>query len=207
MIPLTLRAMLGKRHHQSRRRSASAVGLPSVLAVLALACSPALAHADSSGAQYQTAVPTITGNSGTPTHSSNPSATASNGAGVPTVSGKPGSGGSGSGNPSATSGNPSTGGGGGTGHDKSGNGSTKNPVKAGGGGSGQVSPGVPASSGDGGSSPVLPILIAIVLLAAVSIGVVMMRQRRQRQEGLDDDPTAAPEDGPDSGTAVTPKAG
>ena len=43
----------------------------------------------------------------------------------------------------------------------------------------------------GGSSPLVPILIAIAVLAAISIGVVMMRQRRQRR-------------GP--GSSVSPKA-
>ena len=37
------------------------------------------------------------------------------------------------------------------------------------------------SSEGGGSSPLVPILIAIAVLAAISIGVVMIRQRRQRR--------------------------
>lgn len=42
--------------------------------------------------------------------------------------------------------------------------------------------GEPASSvGGGGSSPLVPILIAIAVLAAITIGVVMMRQRRGSQ--------------------------
>jgi hypothetical protein len=41
----------------------------------------------------------------------------------------------------------------------------------------QVSDAQPASD-DGGSSPLVPILIAIAALAAVSIGVVVMRNRR-----------------------------
>lgn len=46
------------------------------------------------------------------------------------------------------------------------------------------------SSDDGGSSsPLVPILIAIAVLAAISIGVVVMRQRRR-----------------DPGTPVSPKA-
>lgn len=35
-------------------------------------------------------------------------------------------------------------------------------------------------SGDDGSSPLIPILIAIALLAAISVGAVMLRQRRQQ---------------------------
>jgi hypothetical protein len=37
----------------------------------------------------------------------------------------------------------------------------------------------------------VPILVAIAVLAAISIGVVMMRQRRQRDDGLDS-PASAP---------------
>ena len=37
----------------------------------------------------------------------------------------------------------------------------------------------PAASDDGGSSPLIPILIAIAVLAAISVGVVFVRQRRQ----------------------------
>ncbi|HEY7951042.1 MAG TPA: hypothetical protein VID51_09455 [Solirubrobacterales bacterium] len=36
------------------------------------------------------------------------------------------------------------------------------------------------SSDDGSSSPLVPILIGIALLAAISIAVVMVRQRRQQ---------------------------
>lgn len=38
---------------------------------------------------------------------------------------------------------------------------------------------------DGGSSPLVPILIAIAVLAAISIAVVTMRQRRRRDGGSD----------------------
>jgi hypothetical protein len=38
---------------------------------------------------------------------------------------------------------------------------------------------VPRSSGGGGSSPAIPILIAVVVLAAVSIGVLLYRERTQ----------------------------
>ena len=36
-------------------------------------------------------------------------------------------------------------------------------------------------SSSGGSSPVVPILIAVVVLAAISIGVVLYRQRKSGQ--------------------------
>jgi cobalamin biosynthesis Mg chelatase CobN len=43
---------------------------------------------------------------------------------------------------------------------------------------GPTTKGVPASASTGGSSPVLPILVAIVVLAAISIGVVVYRERK-----------------------------
>jgi hypothetical protein len=43
---------------------------------------------------------------------------------------------------------------------------------------GPTTKGVPASASSGGSSPVLPILVAIVILAAISIGVVVYRNRK-----------------------------
>ena len=45
--------------------------------------------------------------------------------------------------------------------------------------------GVQASESTGGSSPVVPILIAVVVLAAISIGVVLYRQRKSGQDGSD----------------------
>jgi hypothetical protein len=38
---------------------------------------------------------------------------------------------------------------------------------------------IAASGGGGGCSPVLPILIAVAVLAAISIGIVLYRERRQ----------------------------
>jgi hypothetical protein len=48
----------------------------------------------------------------------------------------------------------------------------------------QSAPNTSEESGDGGSSPVVPILIAIAVLAAISMGVLLMRQRRQRGGSL-----------------------
>jgi cobalamin biosynthesis Mg chelatase CobN len=57
----------------------------------------------------------------------------------------------------------------------------------------QTASGQPVSHGDdGGSSPLVPILIAIAVLAAISVAVVMIRQRRQRG-GADPTATASPE--------------
>ena len=41
--------------------------------------------------------------------------------------------------------------------------------------------GTPAAESSGGSSPVVPILIAVAVLAAISIGVVLYRQRKSGQ--------------------------
>jgi hypothetical protein len=43
---------------------------------------------------------------------------------------------------------------------------------------GPTTKGVPASASTGGSSPVLPILVAVVVLAAISIGIVVYRERK-----------------------------
>jgi cobalamin biosynthesis Mg chelatase CobN len=60
-----------------------------------------------------------------------------------------------------------------------------------------TSSGVPASSeasSGGGSSPVVPILIAVVVLAAISIGVVLYRQRKDGA-GPDDSRISSPNAG------------
>jgi len=111
------------------------------------------------------------------------------------VSNSPGEQGSGGGsNPGAGRGDSHTGQGnqgseGNTGNSGNGAGNAKNG-KAGLGESQQVKPGVNASSTeDESSSPLVPILIAIVVLAAISIGAFYYRQRRQG-----------------AGTSVSPKA-
>jgi cobalamin biosynthesis Mg chelatase CobN len=84
-------------------------------------------------------------------------------------------------------GNPSTGAGGGgnTPNGGAGNGgqsesglSGNEPVE-------KTATGTPVSKSSGGSSPVVPILIAVVVLAAISIGVVLYRQRKSGQGGSD----------------------
>lgn len=72
--------------------------------------------------------------------------------------------------------------GGGTGQGNPGgsaNGGAKNAVHP----AGQKTPAAvkSQSSDNGGSSPLVPILIAIAVLAAISVAVVMIRQRRQRR--------------------------
>jgi cobalamin biosynthesis Mg chelatase CobN len=178
-------------HFQARSSVRPAFALLSVLALLALACFPVLAQADSIGPQYETEVPTVTGHTTPPTKTS--------GGGTPANSSTAGGGsthtnasGSGSGDPSGASNNPSTDGGDGTGQGSQGNGSTAG--KGSGQQVGSLAGGQPVSSqsaSDDSSSPLIPILIAIAALAAISIGAVVIRQRRQRQG---------------SGARVSPKA-
>lgn len=181
MIPLTLRAMNGIPHH-SRTSARPSFALLSVLALLALACFPVLAQAESSGAQYETEIPTVTGHVTPPKNtggdlsahaSKNPS------------SGNSADSGSGSSPGGASGTNPSTGGGSGSGQPNSGNGATGGNQQVSAQGNGgtqqgkQVATKTPAD--DSSSSPLVPILIAIAALAAISIGAVVIRQRRQRR--------------------------
>ena len=81
---------------------------------------------------------------------------------------------------SSAGGNPGTGGNGGSGKGGQGNGAP---------GGAQAAPnqaqaenlGAETDSDSGGSSPLVPILIAIAALAAISVGAVVIRQRRQRR--------------------------
>jgi cobalamin biosynthesis Mg chelatase CobN len=156
--------------------------LLSVLAVLAFACSPALAHAEeATGPVYETEVPTVPqeqspGGTGGSHHngSSGGNAGVSNSpeGQSPGGSTNPGAGGgshNGQGNqgPAAESGKTGTGSGNAGGEISDGK-----PL---------ATAGEPASntSGDSSSSPLVPILIAIVVLAAISIGAFYYRQRRQ----------------------------
>jgi cobalamin biosynthesis Mg chelatase CobN len=160
--------------------------LLSVLAVLAIACFPGLAQAEeSSGIQYETDVPTVPSQEG----SNIPSTNGSGGSDAP---GGPGAQASGSGAPGDAGSGGSGGSNGGSGADK---GQPNQGSGAGGGqGSGGVEPangelkdaepitslsGTSVSSTDDGSSPLIPILIAAAVLAAISIGGFYYRQRRQ----------------------------
>jgi len=187
--------MLGSRRHPAHGWDQSVFVLLSVLALLAFALFPVAASADSSGAEYENAIPSPTGS-----HHSTPTvvggkeddkAHASNeGGGTPS-----GGSGSDSGGPSAGN-DPSTGTGNGVGEGKDGNGSTTSQHPNGGKDAGkkQVAnieevPSSSAESDDGGSSPVVPILIIVALLAAISVGVVVW----QRSRG--DTPPATPKAG------------
>lgn len=184
-IPLTLRAMLGSRRHPAHGWGQSAFVLLSVLALLAFALFPVAASADSAGYEYENAVPTPTGEAHkAPTvvggGGEDDKAHASSNGGV-----SPGGGSGSDSGGSSDGGNASTPAGNGGSEDKGGNGSA-NPQHANGGkdaGGKQVAslkevPSPSTEADDGGSSPVVPILIAIALLAAISIGVVVWQRRR-----------------------------
>jgi len=187
-FPLTLRAMFGSRH-QGHAWNRSVFSLLSVLALLAFACLPVAANADSSGAEYETEAPSAYGS-----HKATPTVVGGGDEGGKAhASNEAGGGGGGSGSGGSSGGDAGTGAGSGAGGVKAGNGST-NPQHANGSGEAgklQLESAKPVSSesDDGGSSPVVPILIALALLAAVSAGIVIMRQRRQP------DSSAAPKAG------------
>jgi cobalamin biosynthesis Mg chelatase CobN len=184
-----------------------------VLALLALVLFPVVAHAEESSneAVYVPVVPKIEGSNkssaeektskpSTPHHKAEPNPRAK-------ASGAEGNGGqeSATGPESGAKGqsegqkkpkeesseggkksNPATtgGGGGGTPNSGGGGGGAGDGV-----GNGQKVPqpqsGANISHSSGGSSPVVPILIAVIVLAAISIGVVLYRQRKSGGQGPD----------------------
>lgn len=198
MIPLTLRAMPRTRHPRARSSARPAFLLLSVLAVLALALFPGLAQAeDNSGIQYESEVPTV------PSHESSniPSNDKSGGSTKPSEKGSeasssnsPGGGGTGGSNDpgqggGAHSGQSSQAGGGGS--QQSGNGSQNASGKVNAAQALPTTTDASQSSGGGGSSPLVPILIAVALLAAISIGYYVSRQRRQNSDSAVSSPKAS----------------
>ncbi len=176
---------------QTPRRGRSSVPpgflLLSVLALLALGSFPGLAQAESSGgAQYESELPNVPPQEGSGHHDKNPGGPKESGGGggpeAEISTGSPGgkNGGNGGSNGPGGEGNtqqgspaPEAGG------KQNGDGSTPAGKK-----SGQAQPelkvGSPAASNsEGSSSPVVPILIAVAVLAAISIGAFYYRQRRQ----------------------------
>lgn len=186
MIPLTLRAMPRTRFLRARSSARPAFSLLSVLAVLAMALFPGLAQAeDNSGIQYESEVPTV------PSHESSniPSKNKSGGSNAPAESES---------EASSSGSSPSGGGSGGGSNSGQGGGTPSGQSNQAGGGGGQqtgngsqnaagginaakplaTTPAASESSG-GGSSPLVPILIAVAILAAASIGYFFYRQRNQ----------------------------
>jgi hypothetical protein len=155
--------------------------LLSVLAVLAFACSPALAHAEeATGPVYDPEVPTVPqgespgGGGGHHTGSTgggNANASNTPGGQGSVVGDTPGAGrgdshtGQGNQGPAGNTGNP------GAGNAKTGLGDGEQVATP-------IENAASTSNGDS-SSPLVPILIAIAVLAAISIGAFYYRQRRQ----------------------------
>jgi cobalamin biosynthesis Mg chelatase CobN len=189
LIPLTLRAMIRPRHPHARSLALPSVALVSVLVLLASACFPVFAQAIANYEVEQTTLPGSGGGGNPPAHHNNPAGSESSpGAKQSGVPGG-GSGGNGgdtsqpgsskSGNAPSQESNPSSPGGGGKG--QPGNGATDNQNSP-----SAVQIGEPKSavSDSGGSSPLVPILIAIAVLAAISVGAVLIRQRRGSAGGF-----------------------
>ena len=180
-LPLTFCAMNGSRRH--RRSSARpALVLLSVLALLASACFPMAVHAATVYDPESTTIPgEVKPEHQKPKNNSSEEEARASDSGSPAGSGGSGNGSSGNGS-SADRKSASTGGGEGTGQVSPGNGSPSahnSPADPAG------TAGTGATADDGGSSPLVPILIAIAVLAAISVGAVVARKRRQ-QRGLGD---------------------
>jgi hypothetical protein len=191
LIPLTLRAMIRPRHLHARGLSRPSLALVSVLVLLAFACFPVFAEANPN---YEVESPNLPGGGGghpsTSTHANNPGGSESSpGAKQSIAGGETGGGETGNshhrssnsqGGPSGGN-NPSSPGGGGEGQGHQGNGGTKGQNPSNG-----VQMGEPKSSvsDSGGSSPLVPILIAVAVLAAISVGAVLVRQRRGTADGF-----------------------
>jgi cobalamin biosynthesis Mg chelatase CobN len=177
--------MIWTRQAPARDAGRSVLAL-SVLALLAFACFPLLAQADSSGIQYTDAPPTATGKHTIPTQSEPPAhsskksggATAGNSGGSSEEGSSAGGSSSNNGGGSGTAKNAGNGQQGSSGSAPGGVGKAANPSQS------AAVDGEPASSqSDSGSSPLVPILIAIAVLAAISIGAVIVRQRRRAAGG------------------------
>jgi hypothetical protein len=181
---LTLPAMRPTRRPARRYSAPLSFSLVSVLALLALVWIP---MAQASGLpEYEEAPEKIN----VPKHHTNstkdPVAHAQNAGNGGEVAPEsetggtgPGEGKSGEGESSA-GGNPGTGGSGGSGNGGVGNGSPAQGTPA----QTQAGAGTGATQSDSGdSSPLVPILIAVAVLAAISVGAVVIRQRRQSRTG------------------------
>jgi cobalamin biosynthesis Mg chelatase CobN len=160
----------------------------SVIALLALLCFPVFAQAEcvsSSCVQYTEAIPNSEGENPSTPHKHPPVAKAADNGGASAPTGKAGKSPSdetdeSSENESSKEGGaPATGNGGGMGQGKAGGSANSGPTSQAQHGGQNV--GTPASHTSSSSSPLVPILIGIAVLAAISVGAVMYRQRRQRR--------------------------
>ncbi len=170
----------------------STLVLSSVLALLALACFPIFAEAAGSGTvEYDPGLPNDGGKAQNEQIAKSSESPEGSG-GSPTGSTDTGQGSYSDESPSSEGGGTATKtGDGGKGEGNPGKGNNP-PAKAGVQAGAPVAEANKASTDDGGSSPLVPILIAIAVLAAISIAAVAIRQRRQRS---------------DTGTPLSTKAG
>jgi cobalamin biosynthesis Mg chelatase CobN len=167
--------------------SPARLALSSFVALLTLALAPALASA--AIPQYEEAVANPCGSSCNPSKQHEGSAHSSkspDGGGSTAPSETPSEPSESEKSSTSPAGSNSPGSGNGGGGENAGQGQAKNNP---GNGSGNASPKAsnlsqntakPSSGDDGGSSPLVPILIVVAILAAISLGVVWYRQRRQR---------------------------
>lgn len=170
------------------------MALLSLSALVSFACFPALVQADSSEIQYQDAPPTATGKGPTqsnPTHANPPAKSSQQTGGGSTAPGnathsdansQASNQKSSTDSSSSPTGGSNGGNDGGTPQGSPDNGSNKAPAQGSQpNGQSGVALASPTAEDDGGSSPLVPIVIAFLILAAISIGVVLARQRRQRR--------------------------
>ena len=154
--------------------STCAIAFLAHIALLGFACFPVAAEADSSGIQYENALPTATGKGTIPSHSG--TSESGGGGSAPSRSGSAGPGLGRSTSARAATSQTAKGGSAHSRHPDSTGVAADNHRQPPG-----PSDGSPAqTSSSAGSSPLAPILIAIAALAAVSIAAVMVRQRHHR---------------------------
>jgi len=179
--------MTSLRRQQTRGWARSDLLLSSVLALLALACFPALAQAGSVGPQYTSVLPGDGGAKQKENIAKSSESPKSGGAEAPPATGSS-EGYSEEVPPSSESGSPAntanTGNDGGKSQGNPDKGNKPRPEakvhKASPPPVIKPSPSATVPADDGGSSPLVPILIALAVLAAISIAAVVIRQRRQR---------------------------
>jgi cobalamin biosynthesis Mg chelatase CobN len=159
-----------------------------------MALFPGLAQAEeNTGIQYESDVPTVPSHESSNIPSKNKSNAPSEKGSEASSSNSPGGGGSGGSNDPGQGGGAHSGqssqGGGGDGQ-QSGDGSQNAGGKV---NAAQALPTTTdaSQSSDGGSSPLVPILIAVALLAAISIGYYVSRQRRQGSDSAVSSPKAS----------------
>jgi hypothetical protein len=155
-----------------------------VLAVLAMACFPVLAQAEeATGPVYDPEVPTVPSETSTGGGSHDGGSKGGGNGGNAGISGTPGGSGTGGGSGQGAGGGSHTGQGNqGSGTESGKPGSGAGGAEAGVGDGKAISLGEPPAGSlgeDSSSSPLVPILIAIAILAAISIGAYYYWQRRQ----------------------------